>query len=300
MPDCPTTWSPNYEKRGSTHSFLREYAALQQHTLDEFENKEGFVYAVRSIWCPQRPESDPQNEESPWTEEEPLLFSTLANCIDYPQAEQPDDYGDFDRYVASKTKVDSNARYDSNHNEIVLNHDFQPLKVSIGNLNEHDTELVQLLQNAFIKIPVLFKRGDIVIDHTASIPHPFVLSRLKFRGLVKLAEHVGGGLSLETSAAIDNRIALPDERHGWNDSHTVACGYELGQHYNDGPLTSPYDLCHDALGASDNYLNLKFYHGPLEGELGILEAAPLFIRGAIGIEAFLYQTRSTSHACHVK
>ena len=34
MPDRPTTWSPNYEKRGSTHSFLREYAALQQHMLD--------------------------------------------------------------------------------------------------------------------------------------------------------------------------------------------------------------------------------------------------------------------------
>ena len=48
MPNCPTTWSPNYEKRGSTHSFLREYAALQQHMLDEFENKKGFVYAVQS------------------------------------------------------------------------------------------------------------------------------------------------------------------------------------------------------------------------------------------------------------
>ena len=34
MPDRPTRWSPNYEKRRSTHSFLREYAALQQHMLD--------------------------------------------------------------------------------------------------------------------------------------------------------------------------------------------------------------------------------------------------------------------------
>ena len=84
MPNCPTTWSPNYEKCGSTHSFLREYAALQQHMLDEFENKNDFVYAIRSMRCAQRPESDPQNEESPyiegpWIEGEPLLFSTLAN-----------------------------------------------------------------------------------------------------------------------------------------------------------------------------------------------------------------------------
>lgn len=66
-------------------------------------------------------------------------------------------------------------------------------------------------------------------------------------------------------------------------------GYELGQHYDGGPLTSPHDLCHDAFGASDNYLNLKFYHGPLEGELGILEAASLFMKGTISIKALLFK-----------
>lgn len=263
MPDCPTTWNLNHKKRESTHGFLREYAALQQRMLDEFANGKGFIYMVRSIRRAKYSESTPRSNENPWIEGEPFLFSTFARCIDHLRTEQTSSSDTFDRYIVAKTKVDFvERRYGPRNNEILLDQDFQPLKVSSGNLNDHDVDLLQLLQSAFLEVPAPFERGDIVIDYTALIPHPFVFDRLKFWDSAELVEHGASTLSPEESAMVDKRVALADEKHGWDSSHMIACGYELGRHYNGGPLVSPYDLCYDVFGACGNYLNLELYPRP--------------------------------------
>ena len=80
----------------------------------------------------------------------------------------------------------------------------------------------------------------------------------------------------------------------------VACGYELGSHYDGGPLDDPCDICSDVFGAGDNYLDLERYDGPLEGELKILEAASRFMKGEIVVEIFLNSTYLTSLASQAK
>lgn len=171
MPDCPTAWNLNYKKRESTHGFLREYTALQQRMLDEFTNGKGFVYVVRSIRRAKYQENTPRSDENHWIKGEPFLFSTFARCIDHLRNEQTNNGDDFDRFIVAKTRVDFvEERYGPRKNEIVLDQDFQPLKVSSGSLNERDVALLQLPQSAFVEGPIPFKRGDIVIDHTAVIP----------------------------------------------------------------------------------------------------------------------------------
>lgn len=301
MPDCPTAWNLNCKKRESTHGFLREYAALQQRMLDEFTNGKGFVYMVRCMRRAKHQESTPRSDENPWIKGRPFLFSTFARCINHLRNEQTNSDNDFDRFIAAKTRVDfTEGRYDPRKNEIVLDQNFQPLKVSSGNLNERDVALLQLPQNAFMEVPVPFERGDVVIDHTALIPHPFVFDRLKFWDSAELVEHGASALSPEDSAMVDRRVALSDEKHGWDSSHMAACGYELGCHYSGGPLANPCDLCYDVFGACDSYLNLELYRGPLEGELEILEAVSRYLKGAIGIEEFLNQTQQIGLACHAK
>lgn len=186
---------------------------------------------VRSIRRAKYSESTPRSNENPWIEGEPFLFSTFARCIDHLRTEQTSSSDTFDRYIVAKTKVDFvERRYGPRNNEILLDQDFQPLKVSSGNLNDHDVDLLQLLQSAFLEVPAPFERGDIVIDYTALIPHPFVFDRLKFWDSAELIEHGASTLSPEESAMVDRRVALTDEKHGWDSSHMVACGYELGCH----------------------------------------------------------------------
>lgn len=301
IPDCPTAWNLNCKESKSTHGFLREYAALQQRMLDEFTNGKGFVYMIRSMRRAKYHENAPRSDENLWIKGEMFLFSTFARCIDHLRNEKTNNGDDFDRFTVAKTRVDFiEGHYDPRKNEIVLDQDFQPLKVSSGNLNERDVTLLQLPQSAFVEVPVPFKRGDIVIDHTALIPHPFVFDRLKFWNSTELVEHGASALSPEDSAMVDRRVALSDEKHGWDSSHMAACGYELGCHYSGGPLTSPYDLCYDVFGACDNYLNLELYRGPLEDELKILEATSRYLKGTIGIEDFLNQTQQIGLACHTK
>jgi len=282
MPDCPTAWDHNHEEYENTHDFLREYIDLQQCMLDDFEHEKGFVYIVRKMRYVKWPEGIVRDRRDLWIEESPHPYSSLAKCIDRLRAEREDDGDEFDRYVVSRAKIDfPEWPYTLYNNEIVLDGDFRPLEVLVGGLGEHNADLRWSLHDAFIKMPVPFMKGDVVIDRTALSPHPFVFDSLKFWNSAELAEHGCEALSADRAAKHDKRVARCDERHSWDDSYMVACGYELGEDYSGGSLDDPCDLCYDAFGASDNYLNLEYYTGPLDGELKMLQVVSKLMRGEI-------------------
>ena len=301
MPDCPAAWDHNFSQYKSTRAFLREYIKLQQRMLDEFVDGSGSVYIVRKMRRAKNAEEIARGCGDLWIDEQPYPYSAFAKCVDHLRAMCAGDDEKFDQYTISRVKIDIDEElYSMDNNQIILDGDFQPLKVLVGGLNEHDEDLLRGLRSTFIEMPVPFMRGDIVIDRAACNPHPFVFDRLTFWNSTELAEHGAQALSPEEVAARDAFVARFDEKHGWDDSHMVAYGCELGFHYNGGPLESPYDFCYDEFGASDNYLNLELYRGPLDGELELLDIASRFLKGKIGIGAFLNQTRLTSLACHAK
>ena len=284
MPDCPTAWDHNHERRESTHGFLREYINLQRRMLDDFEKKGGFVYIVRKMRYSKWPEGIVRDGDDLWIEESPYPYSSLAKCIGHLRAEREDGGDEFDRYVVSRAKVDfAEEPYALYNNEIVLDGDFQPMEVSVGGLDEHDADLRWSLHDAFIEMPVPFMRGDIVIDRKAPSPHPFVFEGLKFWNSAELAEHGFAALPADRAAKHDERVARCDERHSWDDSHMVACGYELGSHYSGGPLEDPCDLCYDVFGACSNYLDLEYYLGPFEDELKMLQIASKHMKGELDV-----------------
>ena len=301
MPDCPMTRNHNVEKRGSTHEFLREYIDLQRRMLDMFEEGAGCVYLPLEFRrVPEHPGWPGDDDGNLWVEERPKPFSTLEKCVEYLRLEFDDSWDAFDRYRISKTRIDFVGEpYEYRQNE-VLDGRFRPMSVSVDGLSESEKERAWHLGNSFLKIPVPFKRGDIVVDRTSLNPHPFVFDHLKFWSSEELAAHGHEALSSAEAKKLDERVARRDERGSWDDSHMVACGYELGAHYGGGPLDDPCDLCFDVFGASYNYLNLERYDGPLEGRLKVLEIASQFMKGETGVDLFLNSTCLTDIACHAK
>ena len=302
MPDCPTGWRLCTEKHESTHEFLREYIDLQRRMLVMFEQGEGCVYLVEKARYRHWPENyEVRNRRGNWVEWGHIAFSSLTKCVEHLRSEKEDNGDDFDRYVISRIVVDSGeGNYGRGSGELVIDGSFCPLSVDICGLGESDSGIAHELSHSFVELPVPFMRGDIVVDRTDPEPHPFVFDHLKFWDSAEYVEHGGEALPPEKAGKIDQRVAKMDSKHGWDISHMAACGYELGSHYDGGPLDDPCDICSDVFGAGDNYLDLERYDGPLEGELKILEAASRFMKGEIVVEIFLNSTYLTSLASQAK
>lgn len=299
MPDCHMAWNHNVEKRDSTRDFLREYIDLQQRMLSMFKENAGCIYYLRECRYAEWPDWLARKDENLWIEEVVQPFSTFEGCVNHLKAELKDDGDEFDRYVIGKAKIDCIGEpYDCLQDEIVLDAQFNPLDISIGGLTKHDRELANHLRYSFLKLPVPFKRGDIVIDRTDRNPHPFVFDRLKFWNSKELVEHGHEALSPDEAKRLDARTARCDERCSWDDSYMVACGYELGVHYSCSSLHDPCDLCFDVFGASCNYLNLEHYAGPLDGGLKVLEIMSEFVKDEIDIECLVNFTRLAALAQH--
>ena len=281
MPDCPTGWNHDVGGRESIHDFLHEYIALQRRLLDMFEQSEECVYFVKKARYEKLPEWLVRTDRvGNWIEWSPVPFSSLVKCIEPLKAEREN--GVRDCYVVSKMKVDSpEPVYGYSPNELVLDGDFRPLEVGVSGLNEQDSGIAYQFCNSFVEMPVPFMRGDIVIDRTDPEPHPFVFDHLKFWNSAEFAEHGGKPLPPEKAEKLDQRVARRVAKHTWDISHMVACGYELGSHYGGGPLDDPCDICFDVFGASNNYLDLELYDGPLEGELKALKLVSQFVKDEI-------------------
>ena len=284
MPDCPTGWNPCTERHESTHEFLREYIGLQWRMLEMFEQSEGCVYFIEKVRYREWPGNYVRDRRGNWVEWGHVAFSSLAKCIEHLRSEKEDDGDDLDRYVISKIVVDSGEdNYGRGSGALALDGSFRPLGVDICGLDSCDSDLAYHLHFSFVKLPVPFMRGDIVIDRTDPEPHPFVFDHLKFWDSAEFVAHGGKPLPPEQAEKLDRRVARMDAKHSWDISYMVACGYELGSHYDRGPLDDPCDICFDVFGAGDNYLDLERYEGPLEGELKVLQLTSKFMKNEIDI-----------------
>lgn len=301
MPDCPMGWNHIVKKRHSAHDFLRDYIDLQRHMLDAFSESDGGVYLVHKVRWAKKPDWLSPENNNLWTEEWPKPFSTLAGCIARLKAELDGGENEYDRYRIVKVKVDFNGElYQYLQNEILLDGQFRPMDVWVGGLCERDWELGAALACSFYKMPVPFKCGDIVIDRTDPSPHPFAFDKLKFWSTPELAEHDCELPPADEAEMLDKRVAHSDERGGWDNSHMVACGFELGSDYDGGPLNDPCDLCYDVFGACENYLNLERYTEPLEGNRRVLGIASSYMKHEIDVECATNFTRLVSIECQAE
>lgn len=303
MPDCAMAHCHDIEKCDSVHAFLLDYIDLQWRMLGMFEQGKGSVYFLRKARYGKWPEWLAGKGDDLWVDDYPRPFSTLAKCIDFLKSERVD-YDEFDRYVISKETVDAISEIDGfRQNEIVLDAAFRPMSVLVSCLDERDKDMSWHLRDSFLKIPVPFRYGDIVIDRTSLIPHPFVFDHLKFWNSTELASSGKQPLSPADAEKLDKRVARADEKGSWDVSHMAACGYELGEHYTGGPLSDPCDLCFDVFGACGNYLNLEWYTEPLEGNLRTLRITSEFMKGEIDVSCAINFARAVSldhHATELK
>lgn len=295
MPDCPMGWNHNVKKRKSAHEFLRDYIDLQGRLLDMFSESDGYIYFAHKMRWAKKPDWLNLENDDLWTEEWPKPFSTLSGCIDHLKAEINEGGDEYDRYRIAKVKVDFHSdSYQYHQNEILLDGQFRPMGVWIGGLDERDYELETTLAFSFYKMPIPFKCGDLVIDRTDPRPHPFAFNKLKFWNTSELAEHGCKLPPADKAEKLDRRVAYSDERGGWDDSHMVACGFELGSDYDGGSLKDPCDLCYDVFGACGNYLNLEYYTEPLEGNHKVLGIASSYMKDEIDVECAVNFTRLVS------
>ena len=300
MPDCPMTWNHNVEKRESTHEFLREYIGLQRRMLDMFEEGDGCVFFLSECRYSKAPNWLIREDGDLWTEEWPRPFSTLKKCVDHLRAEYASDEDfEFDRYVIAKEKIDFAGESWERREHIVLDGKLRPMSVQVGGLDERDSELAWHLSRSFLRMPIPFMRGDIVIDLTDRKPHPFVFEYLKFWDYAEMLDHGCEPLLLEEAKRWNDGVARRDERNGWDDSEMVACGYELSAHCDTSTLHDPCDLFFDSFGACGNYLNLERYTGPFDGDLRALEIISEYMKGKIGIEGLVNFSRLASLERHV-
>lgn len=289
MPDCPVCHSAldPYFKRDckSEHQFLREYIFTKKLMLRKFMDSEGCVYMPHELRCtPETAIRYCGDERSLWTEGMLDPYSSFDKCID---SLRHDDEGapEFDRYRIAKREIDARAR--GTGGNITLDEQFRVLEVHASDVawtcrDVSDYEYVDAhLCCAFLELPIPFKRGDIVIDRTARDPRPFVFDCLKFWDSAMLARH-GHVLSAKRAEKIDRYVANWRARGSKDNSYMPALGWSLAP----GSMTALIDPCflaYDPFGACHNYLDLEYYHEPLEGELRLLEVASQWARGEIDL-----------------
>lgn len=305
MPDCPMTCNHRAGMRMSTHDFLREYIELKRRMYDMFKESAGYIYYLRELRYAEWPNCIVRKNGSLWVEEDNMLpFSTFEGCMNYLKA-RAEEHGDkFNRYVIDKVKIDcaweqyASYRCARCRSEIVLDAELKPLTVTSDEPCECDGELAGYLRSSFLKFPIPFKRGDIVIDRTDRTPRPFVFDHLKFWNAAEYMEHGWENPPVNNAKKLNEKVTVDNEHKSWNFSHMYAYGYELGTHYDGGSLDNPCDLCFNIFGTNYNYLNLERFDEPIEGELAILDAASQFMKGEIGIDFFLNCTYITNIACY--
>lgn len=132
-------------------------------------------------------------------------------------------------------------------------------------------------------VPIPFQPGDIVIDQTSRVPHPFVF-RAAFpweKGTDRFSPY-----GREKSRALFDELfddsdnpyrSMMTHEHtmrGNHDWRLVAYGYEIDSRTGNIELKD--------YGACENYLNLEYYSGSLDGDLRRLAIVSATMKGDLG------------------
>lgn len=283
MPDCPMTCNHRAGMRVSTHDFLREYIELKSRMYDMFKESAGYIYYLRELRYAEWPNCIVRKNGSPWVEEDNMLpFSTFEGCMNYLKA-RAEEHGDkFNRYVIDKVKIDcaweqyASYRCARCRSEIVLDAELKPLTVTSDEPCEYDDELAVYLRSSFLKLPIPFNRGDIVIDYSARVPHPFVFA------FAIPWTRCSNGFTYVNEEKL--RTLLHKERKNLFRSSDI----NFTQYYDCNMLAFGYEvdlesslISIDTFGACRNYLNLEYYDKPLNGELKPLAIVSKFLKGEL-------------------
>jgi uncharacterized protein (DUF1330 family) len=186
----------------------------------------------------------------------------------------------YDRHVVCRVEIDKGWYCSYRHNNdpepqftpldyVVLNGNFEIMDVT-WSWNNMDFDYI------VPAIPIPFNQGDIVIDYSARVPHPFV-----FAFAIPWTRCSNGFTYVNEE---ELRTLLHKERKNlfrssdmnftqYYDCNMLAFGYEVD-------LESSL-ISIDTFGACRNYLNLEYYDKPLNGELKPLAIVSKFLKGAL-------------------
>lgn len=310
-----------------SRELIEEHIADKEAKLQKFLNSDGAAYfPYESRWS-EKPSWVPEKwcaENGLWnTLRMPVPFSTFDGCKDYLRREgrilgngwrldtleempgrleqrAPKSGVHYDRHVVCRVVMDEGWYQSYGHindpepqytplDYVVLDGNLEILDVAWG---WNDMTFDYMVS----AIPIPFQRGDIVIDRTSRVPHPFV-----FGFAIPWARDRDG------SVRVDNEKLEELFHEQFNDLHREIEASNIEAFYDWRMTAYGYEIDVETgmvevrpFGASDNYLNLEYYDGPLDGELRQLAIISELIKSEIDLGLAANSNRAASIDNHLK
>lgn len=273
--DCAVPERMNCAGWKSLHGFLKSYIDLEKKYLSLFERTaDNAVYTF-----------DIQDDLGR-RDREKDVFSSLNDCLRCAKNDYLDEYEDYVLPVVTKNFIRKEGV--ATHTPVLnmeYTRDLEPKEITFYCFNEaavhasclddewimseEDSDLAYLSFNGmWFDIPTPFEKGDIVceINHD----NPFLLDGL----LSWLGKKEG-------STTRDKKRYEHGKAYGWDTSDMTAFGY--------GYDNQRYEICYE--DNTFSYLNLEYWHRPLQDGARMLNAFSLQMKGEIDTFALLRTAR---------
>lgn len=258
-PDLPMRKRHDGLTSSSVHDFLRNYIDLQKRELEQFSLSDNSVFYLSDC--------------------ESVPFSTLDGCLKYAR----DEWGEEKSHEIHKARLDQVGDYRAGEQYLTLNAEFEPMEINVDCPDEGDWAIGYQFPGGFYALPCPFKMGDIVVDSTDADKRPFVFDYLKFWNSQEMASH-GNAVEPDRARRLDASIEKANTRGSWDCSHMTAMGYMLSSDLRYSPIDCFGCVYFDDFGVCDNYINLEYYRGNLDGNRKLLGLISENLKGNISIE----------------
>ena len=289
-------------KHDSARELINAHIADKEMKLKLFMNNEGsafFPYESRWSELPSWVPETWYEEHGLWnTLTMPVPFASFDKCVAYLKEESqiletgrwhdnPRGEVHYDRHKICRAEIDKGRYCSYGHindpdrqstplDYVELDENFEITDVAWG----WDEEAIDYSVGA---VPIPFQPGDIVIDHTSRVPHPFVFCAVL--PWEKGNERFSPYGREKSRALLDELFDDPDSPYrsmttsehtmwGNHDWRLVAYGYEIDSRTGNIELKD--------YGACENYLNLEYYSGSLDGDLRRLAIVSAAMKGGLG------------------
>jgi len=247
MPDCEMPKRDNCRYQKSLHEFLKKYMQIQNDQYEAFTKEESGAVYQYQFYC---------KDDCSWCEEYDSIFATEADC--WEEIEEDMDLG-IERIIIRKSFIGKSNRYVS----VEYRPDKTVVSVDSSILSEDDSAIIyESFEGLWFDFPVPFEKGDIVIERLQPGPYERVSEAGAFvvRGM--------------TPWENERNDKYKNGTFGDN-SDMNAWGFFQDE---DGRIFSE---------VMENYMDLEYYEGPIEGRMRLLKAISSYLKEKIDLTMLL-------------
>ena len=265
MPNCSVAERPHLEAITDFHRFLLDYIDMLERDLRRFKEPEGCVYIC-----------DISRRNEPYGDLECGPFSDFDRCLSAGIREAAEEECTALRIIKRPM---SPGKDSPREDYCILTPQGAVCQLDCNSYNDRDLDLSVAFEGMWFDFPTPFHAGDIVCSHRRP-DEPVVLTDLctwdaeTYRREMSVSECSDNWLS-----NLDRVLAKI--RVKGDTSDMTCCGYTLPA---DSGTARPF-VFHDHL--LDNYMDLEYHRGPLNGIYRILSPISDFFKSHHSIELLL-------------